>query len=160
MISDNASTYLQSAAKELKKLFNSTILSEQLSRQGTMWQFIPKRAPWYGGFWERLIGLTKTTLKKVLGRTFISLINLQTIVVEIEAILNDHPLTYTSTDLNHPEPLCLSHLLYGRRIVSLPYPLDSEDPKDPDYLATPICRMANRQHSLFNISRPTGNRSI
>ena len=147
MISDNASTY-QSAAKELEKLFNSTILSERLSRQGTMWQFIPKTAPWYGGFWERLIGLTKTTLKKVLGRTFISLINLQTIVVEIEAILNDRPLTYTSTDLNDPEPLCPSHLLYGRRIVSLPYPLDSEDPKDPDYLANPIRRMANHQTQL------------
>ena len=78
MISDNASTY-QSAAKELEKLFNSTILSEQLSRQGTMSQFIPKRAPWYGGFWEisYLLGLhTKTILKKVLGRTFILLINL------------------------------------------------------------------------------------
>ena len=148
MISDNASTY-QSAAKELEKLFNSTILNEQLSRQGTMWQFIPKRAPWYGGFWERLIGLTKTTLKKVLGRTFISLIKLQTIVVEIEAILNDRPLTYTSTDLNDPEPLCPSHLLYGRRIVSLPYPLDDEDPKDPDYLVTPIREMVNRQMQLI-----------
>ena len=148
MISDNAFTY-QSAAKELEKLFNSTILSERLSRQGTMWQFIPKRAPWYGGFWERLIGLTKTTLKKVLGRTFISLINLQTIVVEIEAILNDRPLTYTSADLNDPEPLCPSHLLYGRQIVSLPYPLDSEDSKDPDYLATPIRRMADRQTQLI-----------
>ena len=79
-----------------------------------MWQFVSKRAPWYGGFWEGLIGLTKTTLKKVLERTFISLINLQIIVVEIEAIFNDHPLTYTSTDLNDPEPLCPLHLLYGR----------------------------------------------
>ena len=51
-----------------------------------MWQFIPNRAPWYGGFWERFIGLTKTTIKKVLGKTYILLINLQTIVVEIEAI--------------------------------------------------------------------------
>lgn len=148
MISDNASTY-QSAAKELEKLFTSTILSERLGRHGTMWQFIPKKAPWYGGFWERLIGLTKTTLKKVLGRAFISLSDLQTIVVEIEAILNDRPLTYTSTDLNDPEPLCPSHLLYGRRIVSLPYPLVNEDPKDPDYLATPIRGMFTRQTQLI-----------
>ena len=61
-----------------------------------------------------VIGLTKTTLKKVLGRTYISLINLQTIVIEIEAILNNYPLTNMSTDLNDPEPLCPSHLLYGR----------------------------------------------
>ena len=33
--------------------------------------------------------------------------------------------------------------------MSLPYPLDSEDPKDPDYLATPIRRMANRQTQLI-----------
>ena len=45
------------------------------------------------------MGLTKTTFKKVLGRTFTSLSTLQTIVVEIEALLNDHPLTYISTDL-------------------------------------------------------------
>ena len=54
-----------------------------------------------------------------------------------------------STDLNDAEPLCPSHLLYGRRIVSLPYPLDREDPKDPDYLATPIHRMVNRQTQLI-----------
>ena len=92
MISDNASTY-QSAAKELEKIFNSTTLSEQFSQQGTLWQFIPKRTSWCGGFWERLVGITKSTLKCVLGRTFISLIVLQTIIVEIEFILNDRPLT-------------------------------------------------------------------
>jgi hypothetical protein len=45
-------------------------------------------APWFGGFWERLIGLTKTALKKVLGRASVNLVTLQTLVVEIEAILN------------------------------------------------------------------------
>ncbi|XP_028394462.1 uncharacterized protein LOC114518655 [Dendronephthya gigantea] len=54
IISDNASTY-QSAAEELTQLFNSTELETNLSKRGTQWKFIPKRAPWYGGFWERLI---------------------------------------------------------------------------------------------------------
>ena len=54
MISDNASTYL-SAAKEIEKLVNSVKIHDTLKVQGTTWQFIPKRAPWYGGFWERLI---------------------------------------------------------------------------------------------------------
>ena len=85
----------------------------------------------------------------MLGRTFISLIKLQIIVVEIEAILNDRPLTYMSTDLNDPEPLCPSHLLYGRRIVSLPYPLDNKDPKDPNYLVTPIHDKVNHQMQLI-----------
>ena len=39
---------------------------------------------------------------------------LQTLVVEIEAVLNDRPLTYLSADIDDPEPLTPSHLLYGR----------------------------------------------
>ena len=75
MISDNGSTYL-AAADELKQLFQSPSLKDSLTRQGVEWQFIPKRAPWYGGFWERLIGLTKRAIKKTLGRALITLTEL------------------------------------------------------------------------------------
>ena len=98
MISDNASTYL-AAASDIAQLMKSTAVQNALRNRGTTWQFIPKRAPWYGGFWECLIGLTKMTLKKVLGRTFISLTGLQTVVTEIEAVLNDWPITYVSSDM-------------------------------------------------------------
>ncbi len=67
MVSDNASTYT-SAAEELHQLFKSQALAVSLERSGVTWKFIPKKAPWYGGFWERLIGLTKSCIKKVLGR--------------------------------------------------------------------------------------------
>ena len=120
MLSDNASTYV-AAARELEQLFISQELGEALSSRAIKWQFIPKRAPWYGGFWERLIGTTKTTIKKVLGRSFISLEALQMLVVEIEAVLNDSPLTYLSADVENSEPLTPSHLLYGQRITTLLY---------------------------------------
>ena len=120
MIFHNASTYL-SAASEIEQLMNSTMVQDTLRNRGTTWKFIPKRVPWYGGFWECLIGLTKMTLKKMLGRTFISLTGLQTIVTEIEAVLNDHPITYVSSDVSDPEPLTPTHLLYGHRLVPLPY---------------------------------------
>ena len=80
IISDNASTYL-AAADELKQLFQSPSLKESLSRQGVEWQFILKRAPCYGGFWECLIGLTKKAIKKILGRALIILTELQTLAV-------------------------------------------------------------------------------
>ncbi|VDI32061.1 Hypothetical predicted protein, partial [Mytilus galloprovincialis] len=64
---------------------------------------------------ERLIGLTKNCIKKVLGRALVTFRVLETIVIEIEAILNDRPLTHVSTDLTDDEPLTPSHLLYGRR---------------------------------------------
>ena len=127
MISDNASTYL-AAADELQQLLDSTTLKQALEYHGVTWQFIPKRAPWYGGFWERLIGLTKQALKKTLGRTFVTLPVLEAVVVEIEASLNDRP----SAEVDDIEPFTPAHLVYGRRITSLPHP-HNDDHDDPDY---------------------------
>jgi len=151
MISDNASTYL-AAAEELQRMFNSEELKEALESQNISWQFIPKRAPWYGGFWERIIGLTKQAVKKTLGRTFISLKQLETVITEVEAMLNDRPLTYLSSDLTDPEPLTPSHLLYGRRIRPVPYPLDSPvDLDDPDFQVDEsiVRQTVNRQTKLI-----------
>ena len=87
------------------------------------------------GFWERLIGLTKQAIRKTLGRTFISLQQLQTVIVEVESMLNDRPLTYVNSDLQDPQPLTPSHLLYGRRIQQVPRPLnDDEEINDPSYV--------------------------
>ena len=132
IMSDNASTYL-SAAEELGELLNSVELEAAMERRGVVWKFITKKAPWHGGYWERLIGLTKTALKKVLGRAHINLVTLQTLVVEIETILNNRPLTYVSDDPKDMEPLTPSHLLYGRQIVSLPYNVAPDELTDPDY---------------------------
>ena len=90
-------------------------------------------APWFGGFWERLIGLTKSSLRKTLRRTHATIESLQTIVVEVEALLNDHPLAYSSSDIGDPEPITLSHLLRGRRITTLPHTrIEDDEVKDPD----------------------------
>jgi len=60
MISDNASTYKEVASK-LKNLFDPEVITtiNRRIRHGTIWQFVLKKAPWFGGFWECLIGLTK-----------------------------------------------------------------------------------------------------
>ena len=48
-------------------------------------------------------------------------------MVEIEGILNDRPLTYVLPDISDPEPLTSAHLIYGRRIVSAPHPVEDPD---------------------------------
>ena len=133
LISDNASTFV-SANNELKELFQSHAFKETLAREDIEWLFIPKKAPWYGGFWERLIGFTKSTIKKILSRAAVNQCTLQTIVVGVEAILNDRPLTYVSSDIKDEEALTPAHLLFGRRITSLPHPLvESDEVSDPTY---------------------------
>ena len=120
IMSDNATTFV-GASQHLKYLFESSTVKEALSKGGTEWKFIPKRAPWYGGWWERLIGLTKTSLRKVLGRSLVTIEILQTVITEIEAMLNDRPLTPLPSNSDDLEPLTPSHLLHGRRLTALPY---------------------------------------
>ena len=55
MMLDNVSTCL-AAAEELELLFKSTSLKQAVEGCGVTWQFIPKRAPWFSGLWERLTG--------------------------------------------------------------------------------------------------------
>lgn len=140
-----------SASKELDKLFQSPTLKAALVKKGTTWRFIPKRAPWYGGFWEWMIGMVKMSLKKTLGRAFITLTALQTIIVEVEATLNDRPLTYLSSTTEDPEPLTPSHLLCGRRIIPLPHPIIEDDEEsDQDYYPSNQMRaMVDRQGVLL-----------
>ena len=150
MVSNNATTYL-SFAEELKRLLDSVTVKEALSRRGCDWIFIAKRALWYGGFLERLIELTKNTLKKVLGRALITLSDLQMIIVEIEGILNDRQLTYISADIDDEEALTPSHLLNRRRITLLPREnVNEEDINDPDYrYLTTITKRAGRMALLL-----------
>ena len=47
-----------------------------MERCAVVWKFITKKAPWHGEYWERLIGLTKTALKRVFGRAHINPVTL------------------------------------------------------------------------------------
>ena len=72
-----------------------------------------ERAPWWGGFWERLVRSVKRCLKKSVGRSLLTFEELRTLVVEIEATLNNRPLTYIYDDeegLSYP--LTPADLLY------------------------------------------------
>lgn len=139
-------------------LFQSPSLKTALEHHGVTWKFISKWAPWHRSFWERLVGLTKQSLRKVLGRAFITLLVLQTIVVEIEATLNDCLLKYVSTDVTDVEPLTPGHLLCGRRITFLPHEYE-ENLDDPDYMDAPAMRQqVDRHYKILNRFQPRWKR--
>jgi len=52
--------------------------------------------------------------------------------VEVETLLNERLLTYTSCDISDPELISPSQLLQGKRIVTLPYPMTQDD--DPEFV--------------------------
>ena len=133
MISDNATTFL-AAAEEIRSLCNDDGVHAYLSHRNIEWQFIPKRAPWFGGFYERLIGITKTTLKKTLGKRLVTFDELWTLVTEIETVVNERPITYQHCSLNEPTPLTPSMLVNGRSLLMMPHPVVTNDKlNDPDF---------------------------
>ena len=75
--------------------------------------------PLAGGFFERLIGTIKWTLKKVLGGARLNYEELLTVLNDTECTINCRPITYMSTDENI-EPICPSQLITRRRIFSPP----------------------------------------
>ena len=103
-VSDNGSTFRNNELKGLLSEYNIT------------WKFNVAKAPWWGGFFERLVKTTKRCLKKSLGTARVSDEELLTVVVEIEGILNSRPLTYVDDELRNP--LTPSQLIIGRRLFS------------------------------------------
>ena len=132
IISDNAKRF-KAGSQDLQALKTQVIEAAESQRffanYGIKWKFITERAPWWGGFYERLIGLVKRRLKKVVTNTSLNAIELQTILTEIEATLNSRPLTYPYTDINDGPPLTPSHFLCGHRLLTLP---DTEE--DANYI--------------------------
>ena len=118
LVSDNAKQF-KAAAKALKQLFNHPEVRHDLDIQRIEWKFNLERAPWWGGFFERMVGSVKSCLRRVVGNARLSYEELETLLTEVEATLNFRQLTYDDSELNG-EVLTPSHLVYGRRILTLP----------------------------------------
>ncbi|GBO22189.1 hypothetical protein AVEN_54003-1 [Araneus ventricosus] len=123
IISDNAKSFkaTDNILREFAKILVDVDLKKFVGIHEITWQFIPPHAPWWGGFYERLMRRIKEPLKKILGRASLSFEEMTTILSEVELVLNHRPLTYTSNDLDEPLPLTPAHFLFpGQENLSYP----------------------------------------
>ncbi len=125
IVSDNAKTF-KGVERELRVLFSHPQVKEEMQDRRIQWRFNVERAPWWGGFFERMIGSVKRCLRKVLGNARLSFAELSTVLSEVEATLNSRPLTY---DYDNPseEVLTPAHLIFGRRLTTLPESREVEE---------------------------------
>ena len=116
LLSDNAKTF-RSASKEVQSICRSSEVLHYLTNQQISWTFIVPKAPWWGGFgsvWSR-------SLRKVVGRSVLKFDELNTLIIEIESVINGRPLTFVYDDSEGISyALTPAHLLYGRRLVTSP----------------------------------------
>ena len=102
-ISDNGSNFVSNDVQEF-------VASKFIS-----WSFNPQAAPWTGGFFERMIKSVKRCLKKVLFNSRLTYEELQTVLKEIENVINNRPLVFLYDEIND-NVLTPNKLLFGRNL--------------------------------------------
>lgn len=101
--SDNGSPFIAKSTKEF------------CSSKNIEWSFNIAEAPWFGGYWERLIGQVKRCLRKTLGKSMLSFYELESIIYELELIVNSRPLSALFDD-EIEEVITPNHLLFGHSL--------------------------------------------
>lgn len=84
------------------------------------WKFNPPSSPWWGGWWERLVGLTKQLLRRVLRRSTLTYTEMETVLCDCESVLNSRPLSFISEGLSEPVPITPSMFIQDVRESGLP----------------------------------------
>ncbi|XP_046857689.1 LOW QUALITY PROTEIN: uncharacterized protein LOC124451107 [Xenia sp. Carnegie-2017] len=92
-----------------------------------------------------MVRSVKRCLKKVLGNARLTFDELLTVLVEVEATLNSRPLTYTYDEVGS-EPLTPSHLVTGRKFLSMPDEVSGEEESDEGY-----CKKRWRKEYLVDL---------
>ena len=99
--SDNGKTFV-GAEKWLKQVMRDEKTQDYLAHENIKWQFNLSRAAWWGGQFERLIGLVKTALNKTIGCGMLTWTELCEVVLDVEIALNNRPLCYVEDDIQLP----------------------------------------------------------
>ncbi|XP_074115104.1 uncharacterized protein LOC141537824 [Cotesia typhae] len=142
--SDNGTNFVgaKNELNELYELFNSkshqkTI--EHFCHEETIeWYFIPPRSLQFGGIWEAAVKSFKHHLIRTVGDTLLTFEQLETYIIEIEAILNARSISPMSSDPHDLLPLTPAHFLIGSALTSFP---------QVDFTDTQVNRLSAWQHA-------------
>lgn len=147
---DNATNFVgaRRELEELRKLFltqqHKDSVSQDCADNGIEFNFIPPRSPSFGGIWEACVKSVKTLLRKILGNAHLTEPELQTALIQVEAMLNSRPITPLPDDPSEAQVLTPGHFLIGRPLNAVP---------DPDYQEVP----ENRLSRFRRVQKLTGH---
>ena len=101
------------------------------SNEGITWKYTTALAPWQDGFYKHLVGLVKQGLRKAIGCKLLSWDKLITMITEVKAIIDTHPLTYVYGDFLSGFTLTPAHFLTANLDTVIPFNIN--DCEDVDY---------------------------
>ncbi|XP_048002268.1 uncharacterized protein LOC125238846 [Leguminivora glycinivorella] len=112
MYSDNA-TCFRAAATELREAYRQwlPVLQTYATQNRMEWKFIPPGNPSAGGAWERMIRTVKIAMSYTFNERAPKPEVFETLLAEIENIVNRRPLTHVNVDPDSEESLTPAHFL-------------------------------------------------
>jgi len=127
IISDNQSTFKKaerilqlSFGDYVSRKLNSEAVQTFLAENCISWSYITERSPHRGAFYERLNRSLKEPLRKILGRARLNYTELYTVLTEIEASMNQRPLTYLGSDSRNLQAITPAYLAIGKALMTVP----------------------------------------
>ena len=126
--SDNGRSFV-AAATWLRAIMKDERMHDYLSRHHITWQFNLSRAPWWGGQFERLVGLVKQALYKSIGGANLTLSELEEVILDAEIALNNRPLSYVEEDIQLPV-LTPQSMMFGQPNLLPEGDVDSVEDKE------------------------------
>ncbi|KAL7880984.1 hypothetical protein SRHO_G00032380 [Serrasalmus rhombeus] len=120
--SDNDTNFVggEHELRQVMEEWNQERIADALALKGVKWIFNPPTGSHHGGAWERLIRSIRKVLNSTLQTQYLDEEGLQTVLCEVESILNSRPITQESTDPNDLEALTPNHLLLLKSNPCLP----------------------------------------
>ena len=146
-MSDKGTNFVgaNSELKHCLRLWNQEQIHDDLLRKGIQWKFNPPLAPHFDGVWERMVLSTETILRQILGKQCVNSDTLNTLLAEVESILNSRPLTSVSDSPDDFEAITPNHFLIGRANPNIPSGVFF----DPDICSRKRWRQAQVQANHF-----------
>jgi transposase InsO family protein len=113
VVTDNGPQFgvASSVCKTWKDVVSDPDIINFCANQSIQWSFITAYSPWMGGVFERAVGIVKNPLRKVMGKSLMNISQLQTVLCEVEAIVNNRPLTYVGDKFPEIQPITPRHFL-------------------------------------------------
>lgn len=134
------------AAREFSDFLQNSCqgIIDYASNNQIEFKFIPPYAPHFGGLWEAGVKSCKHHITRVIGKAHLTYEEFNTVLVQIEAVLNSRPMHPMSVDPDDLAPLTPGHFLIGRPLTA---PAGADITVRPAHVLTRYLRVEQlRQH--------------